>query len=114
MAVMIGRTSLAASGFNDNIYAGRQFEFANSDGRFSFGFSLDTGTQGDVEIDIFCAGDTLGDRIQPGPTNRVPVIPDDVLVRGLCTQGDRIVARARNSAVATRVVIWAVWFDEAM
>ncbi len=114
MSMMIGRTVLAANGFSDNIYAGRQFEFAPADGRYSFGFSVDTGTQGDVELDIFCAGDTLGDRVQPGPTNRVPVIPDDVMIRGLCTQNDRIVGRARNSAAAARTIIWAVWFDEAM
>src|SRR5262245_3305839 len=114
MAVMTGKTNFGANGFSDNIYAGRQFEFASSDGRYRFGFSMDTGSIGDLEIDLFCAGDTMGDRITPGPTNRIPVIPDDVLISGLCTKNDRIVGRARNSAAAVRNLFWAVWFDEAL
>jgi len=114
MSVMIGTTSIVNGGFNDNIYAGRQFEFASSDGRYRFGFSLDGGAIGDVEIDLFCAGDTLGDRLTPGPTNRIPIIPDDVLVQGLCTKNDRIVGRARNPSAGTRKIFWAVWFDEAL
>lgn len=114
MSVMIGRVQFLANAFNDNVFAGRQFEFASSDGRYQFGFSMDTGTIGDLEVDVFCAGDTLGDRVQPGPTNRVPIRPDDVMIEGLCTTGDRIVGRGRNGAAATRFLIWAVWFQEAL
>ena len=106
-------TSVALSSVNDNLLAGSQWEFMPYPARIAFGLNGDA-NGADMRVDVYTGPDVI---LEDAPLNvlaRLPIAPDDFLLRDIVGAGERVKIRARNtSAAAARSVFWAMMIDPA-
>lgn len=108
MPVIQGSVSVAASGVNDNVLTGSQFEFLPFDAALEFGLNGDA-NGGDLRLDVFSGSDTLLENAPANTQNRVPVFPDDFVLTDVAAAGERIKVRVRNTnAAAARTLFFTV------
>lgn len=108
MPVIQGSTSIPASGVNDNVLQGSQFEFLPFPAALEFGLNGDA-NGGDLRVDVYSGSDVLMENAPMSVQNRIPVFPDDYTLTDVAGAGERIKVRVRNtSAVAARTLFHAV------
>lgn len=108
MPVIQGSVSIAASGVNDNVLQGSQFEFLPFDAALEFGVNGDA-NGADLRVDVFSGQDVLMENAPMSVQNRIPVYPDDFQLTDAAGAGERIKIRARNtSAAAARTLFFSV------
>ena len=104
-------TSIPLSSVNDNLLAGSQWEYMPFNARVAFGLNGDA-NGADMRLDVYTGSDVI---LEDAPLNvlaRLPVAPDDFLLRDIVRAGERVKVRARNtSAAAARSVFWAILID---
>lgn len=104
-------TSVALSSVNDNLLSGSQWEYMPWNARVAFALNGDA-NGADMRMDVYTGSDVI---LEDAPLNvlaRLPIAPDDFLLRDIVRAGERVKIRARNtSAAASRSVFWAVMID---
>lgn len=108
MPLIQGSTSVAASGVNDNVLSGSQYEYLPFNAMLEFGLNGDA-NGGDLRVDVYSGTDVLLENAPMSVQARIPVYPDDFQLTDGALQGERIKIRARNtSAAGARVLFFAV------
>lgn len=113
--IMTGRTTLAAGASNNNFYSGSPYEFIPALSQTEFGFTtgdLAAITTEDVEVDVICGGEAIvlnGLCRALGTAPRMPIIPEDYQLSGICAAGDRLIGKVRNLDAANAAALyWGV------
>ncbi len=91
--------SVAANGFNANVWTGTQFEFAPYDALLELGVM---GSATGLQITFATGADTLS--IDQAVTvvraaNQYPLYPDDFVISDVVGEGERIIEAIRNTTV---------------
>lgn len=108
MPAISSSVSVAASGVNENVLAGSQWEFMPFDGMLEIGLCGDA-NGADLAIDIFTGTDIELEGSRANTQNRMPVYPDDFPVMAGAAAGDRLKIRVRNtSAAGARTLFYTV------
>ena len=107
------RTNIGAGGQNDNLFAGSYIEFMPNDGILQFGFTSSEAfaTADNISVDVLCGTDLIASGFNPRATTSQPIYPDGFLLSCPAPAGERIIAKARNKAIAAKDVYWTVMFD---
>lgn len=108
MPLIQGSASIPASGVNDNVLAGSQYEYLPFNAMLEIGLNGDT-NGADLRVDVFSGSDVLLENAPMSVQNRVPVYPDDFSLVDAAAAGERVKIRVRNtSAAGARVIFFSV------
>ena len=100
--------SIAASGVNDNVLSGSQWEFLPYDAYVEFGLNGDA-NGADLRVDVYSGQDVLLENSPMNTQTRLPVYPDDYSLNDVAGGGERLKIRVRNtSAAAARSLYFGV------
>ena len=93
--VMTVQTSIAANATNDNVFTGRRFERATEDCFLSL---YTTGSAAGLQQELNIGGRSISPRDVVNTQNRVPVVPDDLIVSDVeVYKGDLIQLTVSNT-----------------
>lgn len=106
MPLIQGSTSIAAGAVNTNVLAGSVYEYLPFRSAMRIGLVDDT--QGELRVTVQVGPVTHLEESPVSVAARVPVMPDDFLLRAVGPAGARLVVKARNTGAAARVLRWAV------
>jgi hypothetical protein len=108
MPLIQGSTSIAASGVNDNVLSGSQYEYLPWPAMLEIGLTGDA-NGADLRVDVYSGSDVLLENAPMSVQNRIPIYPDDFNLVDGAQAGERIKIRARNtSAAGARTLFHAV------
>jgi len=114
MPSIVGSVSIPASGVNDNVLAGSQWEYMPFDGVLEFGLNGDA-NGADLRVDVFSGADILLENAPMSAQNRMPVYPDDYPLNDVATAGERIKIRVRNTnGAAARTLFFVLKISPMM
>jgi len=100
--------SIPASGVNDNLIQGSQFEFLPYDAALRFALN---GSAIGLIADVYSGQDVLAEQMSVNALNRVPINPDDFLLTDVAAGGERIKIRVRNTTAGALTVFYALIVD---
>jgi len=106
MPTIQNRVSVA-TGVNDNVLQGSQYEFLPYDAQLEFGIVGDTNAA-DLRVDVYSGQDVLMENSEPSAQNRMPVYPDDFGLTDVAAAGERIKIRVRNTNAAARTLFYSL------
>jgi len=106
MPTIQNRVSVA-TGVNDNVLSGSQYEFLPYDAQLEFGIVGDTNAA-DLRVDVYSGQDVLMENSEPSAQNRMPVYPDDYTLTDVAAAGERIKIRVRNTNAAARTLFYSL------
>jgi len=106
MPTIQNRVSVA-TGVNDNVLSGSQYEFLPYDAQLEFGIVGDTNAA-DLRVDVYSGQDVLMENSEPSAQNRMPVYPDDYGLTDVAAAGERIKIRVRNTNAAARTLFYSL------
>lgn len=106
MPTIQNRVSVA-TGVNDNVLSGSQYEFLPYDAQLEFGIVGDTNAA-DLRVDVYSGQDVLMENSEPSAQNRMPVYPDDFGLTDVAAAGERIKIRVRNTNAAARTLFYSL------
>jgi len=92
---------VAANDVNNNIFAGSAFEFARKASVVSIGI-VESATG--MLATINSGADVIAEEFEPEIKTSFPIIPDEFYYTDVMQQGDRLVARVRNTTGAALTV----------
>lgn len=101
-----GVTSIGIGATNANVLSGSIAEFMREPSLLEIGLVDDT--QGELRVTVTSGSDVLLEESPVSRAARVPVYPDDFLLRDGAAPGDRLVLKVRNTGAAARNLYWAV------
>lgn len=112
MPVLIGTTSIAAGAVVPNLLTGSIWEIPE---RNYWGRLAMTGDAAQaVRVTVQVGHQTQLEESQISAANRVPVLPDDMLIsRFPIRKGARIILKARNTGAGANSVFWNLHLDPA-
>lgn len=94
MPIIQGKTSVAANTTTSNVVAGNFAEFIAEDSIVSF---YACASSAGLYMTAIVGDEVVIDDMELNTQNRMPVVPDDLLIQAGGFAGDRIVIRFRNS-----------------
>lgn len=110
--VMQGSTVISANSSNANVLTGQKYERPPGD---AIGTLYVTGSATGLSVELNCDGKAISDTIQVNVQNRIPVVPDDMLIDGWeAFEGKLIQLKAINSTAGALTLFWRVELQEAM
>lgn len=96
MPVMTDRRSVAAGAVSGNVVAGQQFEFLPYPAVVEFGL---VASAIGLNASVSTGSDILQSDQEVNAQNRLPIYPDDYILRDIVKPGERIVVNYRNTTV---------------
>ena len=105
-----GVTATGAGATTTNVLTGSLAEFIRAPSLLEIGLVDDT--QGEQRVTVTSGADVLLEESSISRQARVPVYPDDFLIRDTAMPGDRLVVKVRNTGAASRNLYWAVRITE--
>ena len=94
MASMTNRQSVAANATVQNVYAGNLNEFLQSNSLVNLYASA---SAVGLLVSLIVGDEIFFDGQEVSAQNRMPLVPDDLVVQAAGFQGDRVIVRYRNS-----------------
>jgi len=103
---LVAELSVAANATNDNVMRDQQYQTAPFDGYLTL---RDTGSAGGLRRSLLIAGRSVIDRGFVNTSNRVPIVPDDIVTTQIpVRQGQQITVPVFNTtagALTFRAII---------
>ncbi|MGH7198312.1 MAG: hypothetical protein ACREH5_06195 [Candidatus Omnitrophota bacterium] len=111
IVTMQGSTSIAANASNSGILTGQKYERPPFQ---AIGTLYITGSATGLFAEINVDGLAVSDEVTVGAQNRVPVIPDDLLIAGWeAPMGGLIQLKVRNSTGGALTTFWKILLEAA-
>lgn len=94
MPVMVTEDSVGANALSDNVLAGELYEYLPTTGPLSL---FVTGSATGLRVSFSVGGAIQAEDAVVNTQNRIPVVPDDLLLRAGGRRGERLILRFRNT-----------------
>ena len=110
--VMMYNNSIAANSTNQNVVSGRRYERVPF--QAAIGALYATGSAAGLIAELNVGGQSISDPVEINTGNRVPVVPDDLVIYGFeCTQGQLIQISVTNTTAGALTFRWKIELEEA-
>lgn len=104
MNVDQGTQSTAAAATTENVLQGRLYQIAPYDGWCQI--SVTAEAAGESRVTIYCGNRVIFPEANISRAARVPLLPDDILVRFPMRRGEQIVLKHRNTGAGANTLFW--------
>lgn len=105
MPVMTDSLSVAANAVSANVLAGLLYEFLPANAKVAL---FATGSAIGLRVTLNIGGEQIVDDSGISIQNRVPIIPDDLVVADGGRRGERMILRFRNTTGAALTAFWTL------
>lgn len=106
MPLIQGSTSTPAATVTPNVLAGSIYEYLPF--RAAMRIGLVDAAAGEQRVTVTVGPTVLLEESPVSVAARVPIMPDDFLLRGVGQAGARLVIKVRNTGVGANILRWAV------
>jgi len=102
------KRTVAIAGVVDNILSGKFSEFLQEDSKISVAVTSEVDS---LFASVIVGNELLIDGQEVSDTNASPRNPEDVLVQGFGSKGDRVIVKLRNGNAATNDTRSAIFIE---